>query len=279
MVGTILNVVTVLVGTALGVTLGNRLSARMRETVLIGLGLSTTGYAVLNIVDAMAGQQNAPFKFIVILLSVLLGGVVGELLDLDGALNCFGAALERRFAKSEDAERTARFIRGYVAASLVFCVGPMTILGSIQDGLNGDYSLLAIKSTLDGFAALAFAASLGVGVGFSIITIVVVQGGIALLAGQLQSWFTSPMLAVLSATGALLIIGIGLTLPRPEADSVGELFARVGDRAGHGGCARRTGVARLCLAILLSSAEDQADRRAQEGELFRATGSPKSAGR
>ncbi|PJF48047.1 MAG: DUF554 domain-containing protein [Chloroflexi bacterium] len=212
MVGTILNVVTVLVGTALGVTLGNRLSARMRETVLIGLGLSTAGYAVLNIVDAMAEQQNVPFKFIVILLSMLIGGVVGELMDVDGALHRLGAALERRFAKSEDAEHTARFIRGYVAASLVFCVGPMTILGSIQDGLNGDYSLLAIKSTLDGFAALAFAASLGVGVGFSIITIVVVQGGIALLAGQLQSWFTSPMLAVLSATGALLIIGISLTL-------------------------------------------------------------------
>ncbi|MCS6846623.1 MAG: DUF554 domain-containing protein [Anaerolineae bacterium] len=212
MVGTILNVITVLIGTALGVMLGNRLPERMRETVLTGLGLSTIGYAVLNVVDAMADQQNVPFKFIVILLSILFGGIVGELLDIDGALHRFGAALERRFAKSDDAESTARFIRGYVAASLVFCVGPMTILGSIQDGLKGDYSLLAIKSTLDGFAALAFAASLGVGVGFSIITIVVVQGGIALLAGQLQGWFTSPMLAVLSATGALLIIGIGLTL-------------------------------------------------------------------
>jgi uncharacterized membrane protein YqgA involved in biofilm formation len=212
MTGTILNVVTVLVGTALGVMLGNRLPERMRETVLTGLGLSTIGYAVLNVVDAMADQQHVPFKFIIILLSILFGGIMGELLDLDGALHRFGAALERRFAKSDDAESTARFIRGYVAASLVFCVGPMTILGSIQDGLKGDYSLLAIKSTLDGFAALAFAASLGVGVGFSIITIVVVQGGIALLAGQLQGWFTSPMLAVLSATGALLIIGIGLTL-------------------------------------------------------------------
>lgn len=212
MVGTILNVITVLIGTALGVMLGNRLPQRMRETVLTGLGLSTIGYAVLNVVDAMADQQNVPFKFIVILLSILFGGIVGELLNIDGALHRFGAALERRFAKSDNAESTARFIRGYVAASLVFCVGPMTILGSIQDGLKGDYSLLAIKSTLDGFAALAFAASLGVGVGFSIITIVVVQGGIALLAGQLQGWFSSPMLAVLSATGALLIIGIGLTL-------------------------------------------------------------------
>ncbi|MCS7055211.1 MAG: DUF554 domain-containing protein [Thermoflexales bacterium] len=212
MIGTILNIVTVLIGTALGVSLGNRLPTRMRETVLTGLGLSTLGYAILNIVDAMADQENAPFKFIVILLSILFGGILGEWLDIDGALHRLGAALERRFARSGDAESTARFIRGYVAASLVFCVGPMTILGSIQDGLRGDYSLLAIKSTLDGFAALAFAASLGIGVGFSIITIAVVQGGISLLAGQLQAWFSAPMLAVLSATGALLIVGIGLTL-------------------------------------------------------------------
>jgi uncharacterized membrane protein YqgA involved in biofilm formation len=212
MTGTLLNAFTVLIGTALGVMLGHRLPERVRETVLTGLGLSTIGYAVLNIVDAMSNQENVPFKFIVVLLGVLFGGIVGELLDVDGALHRFGAALERRFAKSDDDESTARFIRGYIVASLVFCVGPMTILGSIQDGLKGDYSLLAIKSTLDGFAALAFAASLGIGVGFSIITILVFQGGIALLAGQIQGVFTSPMLAVLSAIGAVLIFGIGLTL-------------------------------------------------------------------
>ena len=212
MTGTILNAFTVLIGTTLGVLLGNRLPERMRETVLAGLGLTTIGYAILSIVDAMSNQQNVPLKFIVVMLSVLFGGILGELLDLDGLLARFGATLERRFNRSADSESTARFIRGFIAASLVFCVGPMTILGSIQDGLTGDYGLLAIKSTLDGFAALAFAASLGIGVGFSIITIIVIQGGISLLAGLLQGMFTPPMLAVLSATGALLIIGIGLTL-------------------------------------------------------------------
>jgi uncharacterized membrane protein YqgA involved in biofilm formation len=214
MTGTLLNVITVLIGTALGVALGNRLPERMRETVLAGLGLTTIGYAVLNIVDAMSNQQNVPLKFIVVMLALLFGGIAGELINIDGALHRFGAFLERRFNRSAggDGESTARFIRGFITASLVFCVGPMTILGSIQDGLSGDYGLLAIKSTLDGFAALAFAASLGIGVGFSIITIIVIQGGIALLAGLLQGVFTPPMLAVLSATGALLIIGIGLTL-------------------------------------------------------------------
>jgi hypothetical protein len=212
MTGTLLNVVTVLIGTALGVMLGNRLPERMRETVLNGLGFATFGYAILNIVDAMSNQENVPFKFIVILLSILIGGIIGEALDLDGLLTRLGAWLERKFARSDDAASTARFIRGFIAASLVFCVGPMTILGSIQDGLNGNYSLLAIKSTLDGFAALAFAASLGIGVGFSIITIIVIQGGIALAASYAQGLFTPPMLAVLSAIGALLIIGISLLL-------------------------------------------------------------------
>jgi uncharacterized protein len=212
MIGTLINIATVLIGTLLGVLLGNRLPERIRESVLNGLGLSTIGYAILSLVDAMSQQENVPAKFIVVLISTLLGAVVGELLGLDPLLTRFGAWLERKFARSDDADSTARFVRGYIVASLVFCVGPMTILGSIQDGLTGNFSLLAIKSTLDGFAALAFAASLGIGVGFSIITILAFQGSIALLAGLAQNVFTAPMLAVLSAVGALLIIGIGLTL-------------------------------------------------------------------
>lgn len=212
MIGTLINVVTVFIGTLVGVILGNRLPERVRETVLNGLGLSTIGYAILSLVDAMSNQENVSAKFIVVLLSTLIGGVIGELAGLDPLLARFGGWLEHKFARSDNADSTARFVRGYIVASLVFCVGPMTILGSIQDGLTGNFSLLAIKSTLDGFAALAFAASLGIGVGFSIITIILFQGGIALAASVAQNVFTSPMLAVLSAVGALLIIGIGLTL-------------------------------------------------------------------
>ncbi len=212
MTGTLINIVTVLIGTSLGIAVGNRLPERWRQTVLDGLGLATLGYGVLSLVDAMSNQANVPVKFIVVLLSMLFGGIAGEALDLDGALNRTGAWLEARFARSGSAEQTARFVRGFVAASVVFCVGPMTILGSIRDGLTGDYSLLAIKSVLDGFASLAFAASLGIGVGFSVLTILVLQGGLSLMAGVLQSAFTPAMLAVLSATGAVIILGIGFSL-------------------------------------------------------------------
>ncbi|MCS7061475.1 MAG: DUF554 domain-containing protein [Anaerolineae bacterium] len=215
MTGTLINVITVLLGTAVGVVLGNRLPQRVRETVLDGLGLSTIAYAVLSLVDAMSQQQNVPAKFIVVLLAALAGGVIGEWVNIDAALHRLGGWLERRFARSADAAGAVRFVRGYVAASLVFCVGPMTILGSIHDGLRGDFTLLSIKSALDGFAALAFAASLGVGVGFSVITIVLFQGGLSLSAGLLQNAFSGPsdpVLAILSAIGALLIIGIGLSL-------------------------------------------------------------------
>lgn len=217
MTGTFLNIAAVLLGTLVGVTLGNRLPERVRESVLNGLGLGTLGYAILNIVDSMSGQENVPVKFIIILMSLVVGAIVGELLNIDSALTRFGQWLERRFNRpaanaAEGEAGAALFIRGYIAATLLFCVGPMTILGSIQDGLTGDYRVIAIKSLLDMFAALAYASSLGIGVGFSVISILVIQGGISLLAAQLQGVFTDPMLAVLSAIGALLIIGISLML-------------------------------------------------------------------
>ncbi|MGH2524812.1 MAG: DUF554 family protein, partial [Anaerolineales bacterium] len=111
---------------------------------------------------------------------------------------------------SADAEGTARFIKGFVSASLIFCVGPMTILGSIQDGLTGNYQLLAIKSVLDGLAALAFSASLGIGVVFSVIVILLYQGGLSLLAAQAQNFLTQPMINEMTAVGGLLIMGIGV---------------------------------------------------------------------
>lgn len=115
-------------------------------------------------------------------------------------------------ARAEPAATRPRFIEGFVVASLVFCIGPLTILGALQDGLTGDYELLSIKSMLDGFAALAFASALGIGVGFSVVTILVFQGGIALSAGAVADVLTDPTLAAMNAIGGLLILGIGIRL-------------------------------------------------------------------
>jgi uncharacterized membrane protein YqgA involved in biofilm formation len=202
MTGTILNIVTVVIGGGLGTLFGERLPARVRESVLWGLGLFTIAIGIKMTFDS----QNP----LITLGSVLVGGLLGEWWRIDEGLKRFGGWLEARFARSQSAEGTARFIKGFVSASLIFCVGPMTILGSIQDGLTGNYQLLAIKAVLDGFAALAFSASLGVGVIFSAVIILLYQGGLSLLAAQAQSLLTPPMINEMTAAGGLLIVGIGI---------------------------------------------------------------------
>jgi uncharacterized membrane protein YqgA involved in biofilm formation len=127
-------------------------------------------------------------------------------------LRNLGAFLERRFTRRNREElQGSRFVLGFLTASLLFCVGPMTFLGSIQDGLSGNYQLLAIKSVLDGFAALAFASSLGVGVLFSSLVILIYQGGLSLLAAQAQAIMTPPMMTEMTAVGGLLLVGIAVS--------------------------------------------------------------------
>ena len=203
LIGTLLNVMTVLVGGLVGTTLGSRLPERIRETVLHGLGLVTLTVGV---------QLTLQTRNILIVMgSILVGAILGEWWRLEDRLHSLGAWLEARVQGNGRAKSTT-FIQGFVTASLVFCVGPMTVLGSIQDGLTGDYRLLAIKALLDGFAALAFASSLGVGVLFSVLTILVYQGALTLLASQAQQVLTPPMIAEMTATGGVLILGISLLL-------------------------------------------------------------------
>jgi uncharacterized protein len=204
LVGTLLNIVTVLIGGGLGTFLGHRLPERMRETVLHGLGLVTLVVGV----QLTFKTQN----ILVVMGSILVGAIFGEWCKIDVGLERVSEWLRGQVARRTSARNMAHFTEGFVTASLVFCVGPMTILGSIQDGLTGDYSLLAIKSLLDGFAALAFASSLGIGVLFSVLTILVYQGGLTLLAGLAQNALTPPMIAEMTATGGAMILAIGLLL-------------------------------------------------------------------
>jgi uncharacterized protein len=204
-IGTVVNVVTVLAGTLVGVVLGARLPERLRTAVLQAVGLMTL---VIGGREAL-GTRNVVFP----LVALILGAVIGEALRIEDRLESVGGAIRRRFESDGDGD-DARFIEGFVAASLLFCVGPLTILGSIRDGLGGpDHAqLLLVKAALDGTVAIAFASTLGWGVGFSALTVVVVQGTLTLAAGAADRVLTDRMIVEMSAAGGVMVIGIGLRL-------------------------------------------------------------------
>lgn len=204
MIGTWINIAAVLIGGAAGLAFGARLPQRLRQTVIAALGLFTAGLGL-----RMFLQTQNP---ILALGGLALGAVVGEWWRIEDGLVALGNWLEHRFTRPGDGpSEGSRFVRGFLTASLLFCVGPMTILGSIQDGLRGDYSLLAIKSVLDGFAAMAFASTLGAGVLFSVLVIFVYQGGLTLLAAQAQAVLTEAMTAEMTAVGGLLLLGLAIS--------------------------------------------------------------------
>jgi len=203
MTGTIINVVAILVGGILGLFLGSRLPERVRQTVVAGLGLFTLAFGF----KLFMGTNNA----LAVLGALLIGVLLGEWMQIDLGLQRLGAWLETRFSRKNSGEPDSRFVRGFVTASLVFCVGPMAILGAIQDGLAGDYQTLVVKSILDGFGALAFASSLGIGVLFSAGIVLIYQGAISLLAVQVQSVVTDAMMVEMSAVGGILLLAIALS--------------------------------------------------------------------
>ena len=198
-VGTAINVVAVLVGGGIGTFIGTRLSERMRETAMHAIGLVT----LLVGVQSFLRFDNA----LVPLVSVILGLIVGEAINIDGILKRFGDYLQERLSKGE-----SPVSRAFVTTSLVFCVGPLTILGSLEDGLTGDYSLLVLKSALDLVASLSFASVLGWGVLLSAGTVLLVQGTLTLSAGLLEGAVTEQMIAAMTSTGGVLVLGLGLVL-------------------------------------------------------------------
>ncbi|RLC64592.1 MAG: DUF554 domain-containing protein [Chloroflexota bacterium] len=221
--GTIINVITVLVGGTLGTLLGARLPERVRETIMHGLGLLTL---VIGVQLALKTDN-----ILIVLGSLLLGGIAGELLRIEDRLNQAGRWLEDRTTglgnpSTADLPRPAasRFSRAFLTASLVFCVGPMTILGSIQDGLIGDYTLLAVKATLDGFASLAFASTLGPGVISAALTVLLYQGALTLGAGWASAVLADPMITEMTATGGVLMLALGLGLLEIKQIRAGNLL-------------------------------------------------------
>ena len=203
MTGTLINFATIIVGGFLGLLLGSRLKDSLKQTIVNGLGLFTLMYAISLFLET----QNA----LIVLGSLLIGMLLGEWWRIEDGLTRLGVKLEERFNHSKHEDGSARFIKGFLTATLLFCIGPMAILGSIQDGLTGDYNTLLVKSILDGFAALAFASSLGVGVLFSAIPVLLYQGSLTLLAKQVQLVATPEMMNELSATGGVILSGLAIS--------------------------------------------------------------------
>jgi len=218
MTGTIINTIAILLGGALGLLFGARLPERLKTIVVAGIGLFTAALGM----KMFFKTENE----LIVLGALLIGILLGEWAKIEERLQHFGQVLEARFAPKNGTEigvESANFVRGFLTASLIFCVGPLAILGAIQDGLDGNYTMLAVKSVLDGFAAMAFASSFGLGVLFSSLPIFVFQGGISLLTIQLTSLLTlqispelvsetlTPYINELTATGGVILLGLAIS--------------------------------------------------------------------
>ncbi|MGZ4442456.1 MAG: DUF554 domain-containing protein [Nocardioidaceae bacterium] len=231
-IGTLVNVGTVLVGSVLGVLVGHRLTQRTRDVVTDGLGLvtlliaATSAASITDSAWARAVGDAAPM--LIVLGGLLLGGILGSVLGIEARLEGFGGWLQVRLSGRGGATRASaerqRFIEGFVSSSLVFCVGPLTVLGSINDGLGNGPDQLFLKAALDGFAAIAFAASLGWGVAAAALAVLVVQGTLTLLGAALGNVLPPAELAALTTTGGLMLVGVALRLLRIRQVPVGDLL-------------------------------------------------------
>src|SRR4051812_16915074 len=226
--GTVVNVATVLAGSGIGVLLGNRLPDRTRDVVTDALGLVTllaAAEAASSVTDSRlsaAVGDSAPV--LIVLGSLLLGGICGSLLRIETRLEGFGGWLQDRLSSSSGSEQRRRFTDGFVAASLLFCVGPLTILGSLSDGLGNGADQLLLKATLDGFAAIAFASSFGWGVAASALVVLVVQGSLTIVGAVVGDLLPEAHLLEITATGGLLLVGVALRLLRIRQVPVGDLL-------------------------------------------------------
>jgi uncharacterized membrane protein YqgA involved in biofilm formation len=226
--GTIINVLAILIGTGAGILIGNRLSDKTSRVVTDGLGLVVLvlgGLNVISLLDSEFVSAVGPgIPLLIVIGAILIGGIIGSALKIEQRLENFGALLQRRFSGKGSKDSKEKFITGFVNASLVFTIGPLAILGALSDGLGQGIEQLATKSILDGFASLAFAASLGWGVALSAIPVGIWQGLLTALAFGLGSVMSAPVIAALTATGGVLLLGVGLRLLQLRQVAVGNML-------------------------------------------------------
>ncbi|MEG0491688.1 MAG: DUF554 domain-containing protein [Clostridia bacterium] len=217
MIGTLINCAAILVGSALGLLLRKGIKQGMAQTVMQGIGLSVI---LIGLMGAIKTQNT-----LLVILSMVLGGVLGTLLDLDAKMNKLGAFAQRKLCKG--AAEGSTFAKGFVTASLVFCVGAMAVVGALDSGIRGDHSTLIAKAALDGVAAIVFSSSMGAGVMLAALPVFIYQGTIALLGTAVAPLLSNTVIAEMSAVGGLLIVGIGINMLLDQNIKVANLLPAI----------------------------------------------------
>lgn len=216
MIGTLINTVAILAGTLVGLLARKGIPARMRDTVMQGLGLCVI---LIGVSDAIKTAD-----LMCVIASIVVGGLIGSGVNIEKRLDQLGALAERKLVRDQE---SGSFAKGFVTASLVFCIGAMAIVGAMDSGLKGDHTKLIAKAALDGVLSVFFASTLGAGVGLSALAVLVYQGAIALLAGWISPLLTPQIIAEMSAVGGLLIIGVGLNLIYDKHLTMGNLLPAI----------------------------------------------------
>ncbi len=199
MLGTIVNAAAIIIGALFGIIIKKGIKESYKDTIMDGIGLSVILIGIMGGIEA----QN----IILVIASIVIGSIIGEALDIDKGLSRLGLSMEKRFGKGD-----SNFSKGFVTASLVYCIGAMAIVGSLESGLSGNHETLFAKSILDGITAILFASSLGIGVAFSAMPVFVYQGTITLFANLIKDYLTPEAVNEMSAVGGLLILSIGINL-------------------------------------------------------------------
>ncbi|MCL1838562.1 MAG: DUF554 domain-containing protein [Propionibacteriaceae bacterium] len=230
--GTVINVATVIVGGLLGVLIGKRFPARTRELFTFTLGLFTIVIGGTSIASgfsaAFSTEVGSQAPFLIVLGSLLLGGLTGSLLRLEARLDSSAAWLQRKIAHKITGDldtntEQERFVEGMVSATLIFCVGPLAILGSISDGLGLGNQQLVVKAVMDGVIAISFASSFGIGVIASVIPLVIYQGSLTLLGFGLGEFLSAGQIDALTATGGVILLGLGIRIMGLKKAQIGDL--------------------------------------------------------
>lgn len=219
LLGTVVNAVAIIIGSLIGMFF-NRIPDRMKVTILQGLGMAVF---VIGLSMGLKATTGGEYDLLIVIVSLVVGGLIGELANIEGKLEAVG-----RFAESKmSGFGNGKVAEAFVFASLIYCVGAMAIVGSLESGLQGVHKILYTKALLDGFSAIFFTSAMGIGVALSAVPVFLYQGSIAIMAMWLASVLNEPIIAIMSATGGILIMGISLNVMEIKKVNVGNLLPAI----------------------------------------------------